>query len=325
MGSDLSRLHHVGHVVEDLPSALALYRRLGFTLPPPAVPVMARTAGDEPQPFGAANTHADFSTGFIELATRVREGSPIPSGARFVPIQAPDNVLRELVGKVETTSANLAACLERFEGMHILMFSSPDIESAATRLTAAGIAHGGVNTVRRPVDTERGRITEIVRYVEFDGEQGTRPGAVAEGRVGIAGDLDPEIQGARCAEHPNGAFALLDVLLCVEDDVLRSTVKRYQTYLDRQPHEYGGKAVFELEGSSLSVVAASRLGTLLPGESPPALPALVSCTVAVRELGVTGDLLRDNGIPVHRSGEGDIFVPASAAFGTAMAFREVSP
>ncbi|ASR39633.1 hypothetical protein BAY61_24910 [Prauserella marina] len=321
MGSDLSRLHHVGHVVEDLGSALALYRRLGFTLPPPSVPVMARAAGTEPRPFGAANTHADFATSFIELATRVREDSPV-AGARFVPLQAPDDVLQELVDKIETTSANLAACLERFAGLHILMFSSPDVESAAARLSASGVAHGGVNTARRPVETERGTVSEIVSYVEFDGEPGARPGAVAEGRIGIAGELDPAIQGSRCAEHANGAFDLVDVVLCVSDDALPATVDRYRTCLGRQPRQDGRLAVFELEGSRLSVVPASRLATLLPGEAPPSLPALVSYTVAVRDLGVTAKLLRDNDIPVHDTGEGDIFVPGADAFGAAIVFRE---
>ncbi|MDQ0937239.1 hypothetical protein QFZ49_007214 [Streptomyces turgidiscabies] len=37
--------------------ALNLYRRLGFTLAPPAYPAMALSKGTAPEPFGAANTH----------------------------------------------------------------------------------------------------------------------------------------------------------------------------------------------------------------------------------------------------------------------------
>ncbi|GAB3449791.1 VOC family protein [Actinophytocola sediminis] len=314
MAPEHLRLHHVGHVVRDLPAALDRYRRLGFTVPAPSYPAMAPREGGDPQPFGAANTHADFPRDFLELATVVPADGRVPTDARLVPLQAPPDVLPTLLERINATSANLATCLERFEGLHILMFSASDIDATAARLTTAGVRHGGVHTVRRPAGTE----VETVRYLEIDGEA---PGVVAEGRIGLVADLDPRIQATRLADHPNGAVGLVDATLCVADTELDAVGARYERYLGRAPREEGPARVFDLGGTTLTLVPASGLRALLPGEHAPALPAIVACTVAVQDLAATTVLLRDNRIPLRRTPAGDAFVSATAAFGAAIAFR----
>ncbi|MBZ4324506.1 VOC family protein, partial [Streptomyces sp. SCA2-4] len=156
------------------------------------------------------------------------------------------------------------------------------------------------------------------RYLELDGE---RPGAVAEGRVGVVADLDPAFQTARVTGHPNGAVGLVDVTLCADDAELDAVRERYERCLGRPARAEGRALVFGLAGASLTLVAGSALGTLLPGERAPALPALVAYTVAVDDPDVTRELLTDNGIPVRRTASGDLFVPAAAALGTAVVFR----
>ncbi|MFI0876207.1 VOC family protein [Streptomyces parvus] len=103
-----TRLHHVGHIVEDLAEASALYGRLGFVVPPPSCPAMPRSEGGAPEPFGAANTHADFPDSFLELATRVKAGDTarLPADTRLVPLEAPAEVLPLLVERIGETSAN---------------------------------------------------------------------------------------------------------------------------------------------------------------------------------------------------------------------------
>ncbi|MGY6654813.1 VOC family protein [Amycolatopsis sp. TRM77291] len=315
MAHEITRLHHVGHVVRDMPAALDLYRRLGFSVPAPSYPAMAPREGGEPEPFGAANTHADFPCDFLELATVVDPGGHVPADARLVPLQAPPEVLPTLVERINATSANLADCLERFEGLHILMFSSSDIDVSAARLTTAGVRHGGVNTVRRPAGTE----VETVRYLEIDG---VRPGVEAEGRIGVVADLDPRIQATRLADHPNGAVGLVDATLCTADADLDAVQERYERYLGRVPRKEGVSRVFDLDGATLTLVPASGLSVLLPGEHAPALPALVACTVAVKDLAATKHLLRENEIPLLRTPSDDVFVPATAALGAAIAFRQ---
>ncbi|WP_433022492.1 VOC family protein [Kribbella sp. CA-294648] len=315
MAAELLRLHHVGHVVRDMPAALAFYRRLGFVVPAPSYPAMPSREGAEPEPFGAANTHADFPRDFLELATVVDAGGHVPVDASLVPLQAPPEVLPTLLERINATSANLAACLERFEGLHILMFSSPDIDLTAARLATAGVRHGGVNTVRRPAGTE----IETVRYLEIDGEQ---PGAVAEGRIGVVAELDQRIQATRLTDHPNGAVGLVGATLCCADSELNAIQTRYESYLGRPPRTDGSTRVFDLDGTTLTLLPESALDTSLPGERPPALPALVACTVAVRDLTTTQNLLRDHAIPVRRTPTGDVFVPATTAFGATITFRQ---
>ncbi|MDT0448538.1 VOC family protein [Streptomyces hesseae] len=329
MGHDIVRLHHVGHIVEDMAQAIGLYERLGFVVPPPSCPAMPRREGAVPEPFGAANTHADFANSFLELATCVKDGDTarLPADARLVPLEAPAEVLPVLVKRIGETSANLAACLGRFEGLHILMFSSPAIDEAAARLTAAGVRHGGVNMVRRAAPPGAEVPVETVRYLEIDGDEpGAGPGSVAEGRVGVVAALDPDVQGARALDHPNGALELVEAMLCVADPELAEVRRRYETYLGRPARRAGPALVFDLDGAALRLVPHSGLAALLPGErKPAALPALVSCTVVVRDLALTRDLLRRNGLPLRETPSGDMFVPADAALGAAVVFRPRSP
>ncbi|MFI7120765.1 VOC family protein [Amycolatopsis sp. NPDC049868] len=314
---EITRLHHVGHVVRDLPAALDLYRRLGFAVPAPAYPAMPPREGAEPEPFGAANTHADFAYDFLELATVVPADGRAPAGARIVPLQAPPDVLPTLLERIHATAAKLTECLNRFEGLHILMFSSADIDATAARLTTAEVRHGGVNTVRRPA----GAGIETVRYLEIEGEG---PGVAAEGRVGVVADLDPAIQATRRIDHPNGAVGLVDATICTPDTELDAVRARYERYLSRTPRTAGPALVFQLGDASLTLVPASGLDTLFPGERPPASPALVACTVAVHDLDATKNLVQDGGFALHRTPRGDVFVPASAALGAAIAFRQAS-
>lgn len=316
MAPEIARLHHVGHVVRDMPAALDLYRRLGFAVPAPSYPAMPPRDGAAPEPFGAANTHADFARDFLELATVVQEGARVPADARLVPLQAPPDVLPTLLERINATSANLAACLERFEGLHILMFSSSDIDATAARLSAIEVRHGGVNTVQRPA----GGQVETVRYLEIDG---VRPGMEAEGRIGVVADLDPRIQATRLAHHPNGAVGLVDATLCAADTELDGAQARYERYLGRTPRAEGPARVFDLDGATLTLVPASGLATRFPGEQPAALPALVACTVAVRDLTATKNMLQDNEIPLRQGAHGAVFVPATTALGVAIAFRQV--
>ncbi|WP_189213884.1 VOC family protein [Actinokineospora fastidiosa] len=305
---EITGLHHIGHVVRDMTAALDGYRRLGFAVPAPSYPALPGDDG-EPVPFGAANTHADFAADFLELATVLDPGGAVPADARVVPLQAPPEVLPTLLERVTATSATLAACLERFEGLHILMFSASDIDAAADRLRTAGVGHGGVTTVRRPAGDE----VETVRYLEIDGE---RPGAVAEGRVGVVADLDPRLQAARLTGHPNGATGLADVLLCATD--VDETQDRYERYLGRKARVDGKTRVFAIGDATVTLVAASDLDAVLPGVTPPAVPALVATTVAVRDLGTTRQLLQDNGFPLRETPAGEIF---TSALGAVIAFR----
>jgi hypothetical protein len=142
--------------------------------------------------------------------------------------------------------------------------------------------------------------------------------------VGFVADLDPDVQGARRLEHPNGAVELVEATLCVADAELAVFRRRYETYLGRPARQEGPAYVFDLDGAALKLVTSSGLATALPGERPPALPAIVGYTVVVRDLALTRDLLRRNELPVRVTPLGEVFVPADAALGTAVVFRSAA-
>ncbi|MFI6741006.1 VOC family protein [Nonomuraea sp. NPDC050451] len=320
MGEDINGLHHVGHIVLDMDQAMERYRRLGFTVPAPAYPVLPRVAGGPVEPFGVSNTHVYFPGDFVELVAVIDETGRVPGGARPMPLQVPDDKLPGLVAALDATAANIASFLQRFQGLHIMIANTPDIDSVAARLTAGGVGHGGVHAVQRPVETSAGTRMEPARYLEIS-DPDLPAGRVPEGRIGFAENAPVEAsQDQRHTGHPNGATGLVECVLCVADSALPELEQRYGTYFGQARALGPGAARFDRV--DVTVVSASALADLLPGERPAALPAFVAYTVSVRDIAVTRRLLRANDIPVTRTGPGEMFVPASAALGAAIIFRQ---
>ncbi len=319
MSDDIGHLHHVGLVVHDMEEALAVYRHLGFVLPPPSYPLLARDGG-EPQPFGAANTHAYFGRNFIELVTIASEGARIPEGATFVPLQVPAEHVPHVTEIIDQTVSRLAAYLGRFEGLHRLVFSTRDAEAVAERLSSAGVPNSGVNTTQRPVETDDGSRVETIRHIEISGGP---DGADVEEAILAVAELQ-SLHGVHVADHPNGAVDLVDAVLCVGADELSAVESRYEAYLDRSAERSGPARVFKLDGSRLTILADNDLDSVLPGERAPTLPALVGYGVAVRDAAATDDLLRANGFSPAKSAADDLFVPADAALGAAVIFQQRS-
>ncbi|MGW4799891.1 VOC family protein, partial [Nonomuraea sp. NPDC004297] len=106
---------------------------------------------------------------------------------------------------------------------------------------------------------------------------------------------------------------------CVPDAALPEFERRYGACFGPARRD---RVVTRFGRADVTVVAASRLAGLLPGERPAALPAFVAYAVSVRDLAATERLLSGNGVPVTRTGPGELFVPASAALGTAIVFRQ---
>lgn len=307
--TEIGRLHHVGLVVADLSAARAVYRRLGFSLPPPAYPTLAK-GSDTARAFGAAHTHAYFPQNFIELVAKVEEGDVVPDDARLIPLEIPTEHLARVTEAITRTIEGLTARLARFQGLHRLVFQSADIETTAQRLSSQGVRHGGVNSAARRVETPDGPQTHTVRVIEI--------GDAPEGMLAIA-EADPTQIGA---DHPNGAIELTDCLLCVEDSALADAERRYTAYVGRPARSDGPARIFDLDRTRITLIPNGYLTQLLPGERAPALPAFVAYQVAVTDIGATRDLLRRNGLPMAISAGGDLFVPAAAALGAAVIFRQ---
>ncbi|WP_329519131.1 VOC family protein [Spirillospora sp. NBC_01491] len=318
MGDDINGLHHVGHIVRDMDQAMGRYRQLGFTVQAPAYPVLPRVAGGPAEPFGVANTHIYLSRNFIELVAVIDDTGRMPGEARPIPLQVPDDKLPGLTAAIRATAANITSFLQRFEGLHIVIADTPHIDSVAARLTAAGVGHGGVHAIQRPVETRTGTTMEPARYLEIS-DPGLPVGRVPEGRIGFAQNTPAEaLADQQHNDHPNGATELIGAVLCVADPALPELERRYSTYFGQAREGQIGR----FERADVTVVAASALADLLPGERPTALPAFVAYAVSVRDLAATERTLRDNGVPIIGTRPGEMFVPADAALGAAIIFRQ---
>ena len=291
----MSGVHHVGHVVRDMTAGLALYRRLGFTVPPPVYPALPREGG-APEPFGAANTHAELTRGFMELAT-VATGD-VPPDARLLPLVSPGP---DLLGPIEATTRRLAGLLDEGEGLHILVFASSDVDATAARLDAAGVSHDGVATVHAGAQT--------VRYLDAH---------VPGGRIGVA---TGNALGGDVPTHPNGAEEVADVVLGVPDSELDTVRDRYERLLDRTARAEGPARVLDLDGARVTLVPASALGSVLPGERPRRRTAIAGVAVTVADLDATRRLLTDGAVPTHPTPRGGVLVPSHGALGAAIEFR----
>ncbi|QYR21371.1 VOC family protein [Paenibacillus sp. sptzw28] len=317
MSIEINKIHHVGHVVYEMETALELYRKLGFVCQPPAYPMMAGQEGETPKPFGAANAHIAFVDNFIEIVTVVREGGRIPDDAHFVSLSAPPTALSRIIASINRTVVTISRCLARFEGMHILVFSSSDAVSSAARLDQEGVGHGGVLTVQRPVETSSGTQLVPVRLLEIDDEH------VIEGRLAFAENppLDA-LQTQIKTDHPNGATELVEAILCTGDGEFDPCVARYRLYLGVEARTEGEARVFDLGGGRITIIPDSRLTDLLPGEALPSLPGFAGYTVKVRDLHATRRHLEAHGFPMIETARGDVVVPGASLLGTAIIFRQ---
>src|SRR5215213_7240749 len=316
MGHDISHLHHVGIVVKDMEEALALYRRLGFVLPPPTYPLMPPREGEPPAPNGAANTRATLRRNFIELVTVVTDTSDIPNDASLTPIRVPADALPRVRAAIEDTIAVLRACLARFQGMHILVFEAPALDAVASRLDASGIGHGAVQMVQLETDMDAGRSTVPVRSMEIAGA------GVPEGRLAVAEPPPPDVLRTQHVDHPNGALDLVEAMLCVEGADVEVVARRYETYTGRSTRRNGPMRVIDLDGATVTIVPGSDLESVLPGERASGLPAFVAYAVEVRDIDATRRHVQRNGVPLNVLPSGDVFVPAAAALGAAVIFRQ---
>lgn len=321
---DITGIHHIGLVVRDLDTALTAFRRLGFQLGAPSYPALPPAPGRAPEPIGAGNTHADFPRSFIELLAFAPDGRPLPTGANLVPLRVPDEHLRATRAVIEQTVKGLAARLDIAEGAHILVFTTRDPGLTAARLEANGIGTSGVRSAQRPITTAEGTTLAAIKFLEIqDDDPIALPGMVSEGRVGAAEDAPPELLDAQAGlDHANGAVALTECVVCVDEHQLPSTAARYERYLDVVPVVDGPSAVFDLGAGRLVLTTTAGLAARLPGEQPHMTPGLSAYTVGVTDLAAAEEHLRAQGITLRRTADGRPFVPAAAALGAAIILQQ---
>ncbi len=239
-------LDHVGWFVADLDKAAAQLKRLGFAV------------SDE-------NVHMN----------RAPDGAQAPSGTVNRLVTPGLGYLEFLGARGDTPLARQhAAQLARYEGLHLMAFSSADVPAEAPRLAAEGFNPLEPVDMRRIVDTPAGPAEARFSVLRVP------PGAMPEGRVQWCAHHTPEhVWKPGATAQPNGVEALTGALWIVDD--VPEALDRYSRFLRKPAKRLSDDlGAIALDRGALLFATPSGTGVFAP--PPPTRPfgAIVSLRVA---------------------------------------------
>lgn len=285
MTSGISSLDHLAVMVTDLNAAGTAYERLGFNMTPVSQHSGALEPGGEAVPWGTANRCAMFRRGYLELMGVI-------DPALY------DNRVPDF--------------LARYEGIHILAFGCDDAAMTADALAAAGFGASGVHALARPLDTPDGERTAKFNLVRLPPEE------TPEGRVLAIEHLTRDyLWQDRYLDHPNGAVALTELLVCVDD--MEEASRRYARYFGIPITQNGPVAECVLNAGKFGLTSPAGLRDMY-GLEPPTLPFAASFTVAVSDLSQTEKLLKESGVALTERGD-RLTVSGAEAHGALVIFE----
>lgn len=258
---------HIGYFVPDLEVAGAQLEKLGFQVSGINIQYNENSAG-ELHPTGTSNKLAKLNRGFIEVLAATSESA---------------------------LADKLLSMLARYQGLHVIALTNPDMEATAARLAAADIAMQDAVHMRRKV-TVNGEETlmgfTILRV---------KPGTFTEGRLQILTNHTPEnfwLSGEM--DHANGADRLTDLLICVDD--VEEAVARYERFFGKTAVTMANLRTLDLDRGRFHFVSPSQAAAMLPGFAAPALPYTAGQGLGVRDLEATKAFFRGAGVtPVSES------------------------
>jgi Glyoxalase-like domain len=255
-------LDHVGHFVADPDSAARALAQAGFAPTPPSVQVNPDPGGGPPRKTGTGNVTAMLDRGYIEFLFKTAD---TPLAKQFEEAMA------------------------RYRGLHLAAFAVADAAATHARLANAGFRLQPLVDMRRPVGTVEGEDVAAFSIVR------PAPGEMPEGRIqALTHRSEHTVWQERWLSHPNGATALLDVVIA-EGDVAEAAA-RFQRFLGkRADFDRFGQSV-TLDRGRVQLVSPTMLNELFPGLEVPALPFICSYGVAVRSLDGVAACLAAGGI-----------------------------
>lgn len=281
-GEGLS-LDHVGFMVRDLDAGEVRWRKLGFRLAPRS-PQMGKTPDAAMAPWATSNHCAMFERGYLEL-----------------------------IGITDPTQFNpWSPFLDRFEGIHITAFRCAEADSAYAALSQR--TDGFDPPLQRRRDAPYGDGTREFRFRNIFSQDARYP----EGRFIVIEHQTPEvIWQPALMTHPNGAVAFDEVVFVA--DPVAPTLQRLAAITGEMPRA-GWMALSG--GGAVSVLDPGDYAARFEGAVPPDMPCVAAVVVAVEDLTKSRACLDSNAVP-YRPGDADtVWVPAAAANGGIVAFRQ---
>ncbi len=245
-------LDHVSHFVPDLDAAAGVLQDLGFTV----TQISAQVANGSPA--GTSNRCVMLEEGYIELLTATHD---------------------------TPTALRMRARMEKFVGLHLACFGTPDAEAELARLAAHGFAPQSLVDLRR--DSVRFKV------VRPDAD------AMPEGRVQYVQQLTPEeIWRSPNLRHSNGVLGLTAVYVCADD--VRAAAARWARFTGLAP--YAAPDWAELKASRGSVVLLKEEILERQGgfHRVPPSPALAGYALRCRNPAAFAKRCADAGLGVER-------------------------
>jgi hypothetical protein len=255
-------LDHVGHFVTDADAASRALTRAGFAPAPKSIQVV------DGQLTGTGNVTAMLERGYVEVLFKTADTA---LGREF------------------------DASLARYAGLHLIAFAVADAKATHAQLAANGFRVRPIVELRRPVATATGEATAAFTVARVE------EGQMREGRIQYLTHYTEEaVWQPRWLSHPNGARALLDVVVAVAD--VDEAASRYVRFLHHEAVPTNmGRGVF-LERGGVQLVNGASLARLLPSLRTPPLPFITAYAIRVDSLTAVERLLRSGGVAAERSG-----------------------
>ena len=255
-------LDHVGHFIPDADAASQALTRSGFAPAPKSIQVA------DGQLTGTGNVTAMLERGYIEVLFKTAD---TPLGREF------------------------DASIARYAGLHLMAFAVADAKAASAQLAANGFRVRPTVELRRPVATATGEATAAFTVARVE------EGQMREGRIQyLTHHTEDAVWQKRWLTHPNGANALLDVIVTVAD--VDEAASRYVRFLGHEAVPTNmGRGIF-LERGGVQLVNAASLARVLPQVQAPSLPFIAGYAIRVRSLDTAERALRSGGLAPERRG-----------------------
>jgi hypothetical protein len=245
-------LDHVSHFVPDLDAAAGVLQRLGFTV----TGISAQIANGSPA--GTSNRCVMLEAGYLELLTPTHD-TPVAQRMR--------------------------ARMEKFVGVHLACFGTPDAGGEHARLAAHGFAPQPLVHLQR--DAVR---FEVVRPA---------PDSMPEGRVQYVQQLTPEeIWREENLRHSNGVLGLTAVYACADD--VPATAARWARFAGLLPHAAPRWAELKASRGSAVICTAEVLANEGGFRAVPPAPALAGYALYCRKPGTFAKRCARAGLAVER-------------------------
>ena len=250
---------HVSHFVADLGAAAHALEALGFAVTP-------------------------------ESAQQTQDG---PAGTSNVCVMLEHGYLEFLAPTMDTPNAQrLRATMQRYPGVHLCCFGTPDAESEQARLQSHGFQPQPLVQLSREVQPGVKAKFKVVRAA---------PEKMPEGRVQFVQHLAPEaIWRPQYLGHTNNAVKLACVLVVADDPV--DAAARWAHFGALLPRPAGAYVHLATSRGHVLIGSRDNWATLL-GDAP-AAPALAGYALECRDpaillsrckaLGLTARKLRDD-------------------------------